>query len=360
MENNTISIKQTFTIFILLIIAPITRILPMYLAEYSKQASLISVILSIIPILLLIYMLHYIFKKNSYTSLIDFFENVFGKVISKILLIIYGIWTFILASIHVRYFAESFVNTIFPYVYLELIIGTLLGLILLIARKKIEFFARSSEVFFVMFLIIMVLLFLIRLPQIKIENIYPITTNDTGAILKGVYPIISIMCYLVYMFFLGDKISNKEELLREGKKTTAIITILLIIVALSTIGVFGHNVTQKFSLAYFKALKSADIFPTFQGLESILVSSWLISDFVGITAFIYILSKISKNIFRLNSSKTLITPIMFSLFIFSIFFAKNKFELDEFIEIISFKVNLILCIGIPILAILIGKILKKV
>lgn len=186
------------------------------------------------------------------------------------------------------------------------------------------------------------------------------TTLDTGLVISGVYPIISITCYISYLFFLGDKFLNKKDLLKEGKKTSLIVTCISIFTILGTIGVFGYNATKKFSFSYFKALKSSDILPTIQGVEDMLVAGWVIADFAAICIIVFILMQLIKSLFKLDSRKTSSTPLMFCLFIFSLFLAKSRFELESFVKIVCMNMNIALCIVVPFIAMAVGKLTKKI
>lgn len=165
MEEKQISIKQVFTIFIIMIIPSITSILPSLSSAYSKHASVLSAVLSIIPFVLLIYVINAIFKNQKYKSLIDFFEDIFGKVIAKLLMVIYLIWIFVLCGISIRYFGERFVSTLFPGTPIEVIIAPLLVIIMIISRKNIEYLARTIEIFFIIFVIFILAIFLIRVTR---------------------------------------------------------------------------------------------------------------------------------------------------------------------------------------------------
>ncbi|MNV88834.1 hypothetical protein D3C71_1830740 [compost metagenome] len=67
-----------------------------------------------------------------------------------------------------------------------------------------------------------------------------------------------------------------------------------------------------------------------------------------------------KNTLKLESSKEIITPILFISYLLAISLGSNLFEMINFSKYIFLPGNIILGIGIPIIALIVGKIRRKI
>lgn len=355
-----ISTRQAMIIFILASISPIIRILPTFCANIGKQASYFAPIITIIPFMLLIFVLYELFKNSKESSLESVFTNIVGKPITKIIMIFYMLWIFSLLGFYTRMFGERFVSSVSVDSPIEFFLISILALVFIVTRGELEHFARWTEVFILVLLLGILASFIFVLPEVEICNLYPVNTNDIIPLIGAVYPIISIWSYVTFMFFLGDKISDKKNIKKYGLQTAILLAIVNVIVIIMTIGVFGYELTKTFSLPFFSALKDIQLFGKIDGLESIFISLWIIADFVMISMLVYVLNKLIKEIFCIKSTKATITPIIFLTYLLSLKIAGSRFELDEFSNRIGFHLNIIFGFVIPCVMFVIGKIRKKI
>lgn len=358
--NGKISIRQASIIMILSITSPIIRILASYADEEAKQASWLSPIATIIPFIALIFIINGLFKKNKDKSLGDIFCLVLGNTFGKILIAIYGIWLFILLAIDGRRLGERFVSTIYIYSPVEIFVAILLMIAFIVTRKKIEYFARAIEVMFLILMGSFLLSFVLLLPEVELNNLYPVTTNDIIPVLKSTLPILSTWSNFIFVFFLGDKISDKKHIKKYGIQTGITLAIINTGLSLMTLGIFGHNVNKLFSVPYFIALKEIDVLNKIYGLESIFLSLLMITDFAAVCVSIYIIYEMIKKIFNLKNVKQYITPLVFGAYIFALYIANSRFEMETFNKVIGMKLNLVFGMLIPVIILIIGKIRKKV
>jgi len=358
--NEKISVRQASLIMILAIVSPIIRILASYADIDAKEASWLSPIVSVIPFVILIFVIHELFKKNKNKSLGDVFCLVLGNTFGKIVMAIYAIWIFFFLSLNTRNLGERFEATIYPYSPIEIFIATVLLVAFIVTRNKIEYFARAIEVMFLILMGSFLLSFILLLPEVKLEHLYPVTTDDIVPVIKSTVPILSTWSYFIYVFFLGHKISDKNNIKKVGIKAGIILAVICLGLTIITVGVFGYNVNQLFVVPYFIALKEIDILNKIYGMESIFLSLLMILDFAAICIYVYIIYEIIKKIFNGKISKQYITPIIFSAYVFSLYIANNRFEMETFNKIVGINVNLVLGVLIPIIVLIIGKIRKKV
>lgn len=359
-KENKITIRQLIIMFIMTALPSVIRIIPTVTAEISKQASWVTNIVVSIVTIPYLYILFKLLNMGKDMSLEDAYQKIIGKVASKILVVIYVIWIFVVASLNLRYFAERFASSILIEAPLDFFIVTLLIIVYMISRKNIEYFARFNEIFIIFFSFFIIGILTVPLTDVKLTNLLPVTTMDIIPILKSLYSELGLISYITFLAFLGDKISDKENMQKHIIRLPIVILIINTALILSTIGIFGAKATVAFSMPFFIFLKNISQFVIIERTESIFISLWIATDFTIIVSFIYILTKLNKKIFSLKCRKELVTPMTFGIYVFSQYVANNVFELKEFSEEIGLYINIILGIAVPIIIYIIGKIRKLV
>lgn len=357
-EHSTISIKQLIIIFLIAISSPLIRVIPKNVTELSKDGTILAPILVLIPFCILLYVLNSLINRSGEKSLQDVYIRIFGKLLGKFILLLHIFWIFILISVYIRYFADRFASSILIFTPLHFFAASILLVTFIVIRNKIEYFARALEIYAIFFTIIIVILFFVSLVYVEIPNIYPITTYDAFDALKGSFPLLGILSYITFMFFLGEEISNKQDFKKYTKYLISRLTFFNIFVVLATVGVFGYKLTTAFNLPFFMFLKNIKILEVIERVESIFLSFWFVTDFALIAILIYIICKLIKKVGNLEHSKTSVTPIIFGSFVFSMYLVSSSFELYQFSSRFLLYINIGFQVVLPIIAFIVGKIRK--
>lgn len=357
-KENKISIRQLMIIYVMSIAPSVIRTVPTITASIAKQASWVTTFALLIFFVPLLYVLFKMISIGKETSLEDAYEKAIGKIPTKILLAFYIIWIFIVSCVNLRYFAERFTASILIETPIEFFYLTLLIIVFIVARKNIEYFARFNEIFIIFFIVFFALMLVIPISSIKIENLFPVTTMDIVPIFKSVYGELGIGVYITFILFIGNKISDKENMNKHILYQVISVVIVNTVLILSTVGIFGAKATAQLSLPFFTFLKSVNEFSIIERIESIFISLWVATDFTALATFVFIITKLIKKTFNLTYRKELVTPIVFGIYIFSQYLAGNINELTSFSHDIALYVNIFLGFVIPIVIYVIGKIRK--
>lgn len=358
-NNSKITTRQAIIIFILAISSPLITVTPILVSGSAKEASYIAPVFSLVLYLIIIYTLYEIFKKNEDLALDDIFKMVLGNVLGKILMFAYVVWLFTLLLLYVRSFGERFVSTISVSSPIQFFIATMIAVGFVVARGKLEHFARSTEAFLLILISAFLIAFLLILPEVELKNLYPVTTDSIIPMSMAAYQIASLCGYVTIVFFLGNQITDKKNIKKYGIQSGIFLAIATSMVMLITVGVFGYSLTKQFPLPFFMALKNVKLLGRISGLESIFVSFWLISDFVIIALLLYVINKLISRFFSLKPAKETITPIAFVAFICSLMFVDNSAEITEYIKRFETHISIIFGFVIPAIILVIGKLRKK-
>jgi len=358
--GDKISIRQFFIIYVIGVAALVIRVLPRYSTYFAKESTWVSSIVAVLPMIVLMYLLYKIMRNGKDTSLSESIERILGKVGSKIVLGIYLVACVIFLAFRIRYFAEKCMSSIFTNVQVEFFVISLLIVVYLITKNNLQAFARFTEVIWLPLIIFVLFILFVCIPDIKIENIYPITIFDIDNIAMGVLPITAVYVYLPCMLFLGDSINGKEKFLKTGIKYILIIGTIGAIISLTTVGVFGANLSQELTQPYFTVLKNIELFGTIERIEALAITFWIVTDMVLIIILTYIVTTLVKKIFDMPNRKNFVVPTLFLEYILSIYLASNVFELEYYSRGIGAIIYTVFGFGIPLVIYIIGRLRKVV
>lgn len=358
-SKGKISIRQGIILFALILGAPSLRVVPNYVSRTAERASWISPFLVVIPSIILVFVLARLFKNKS-GSLYDIYEDIFGKIINKIITVVYVAWCIFLASFYMRMFAERFVETILFDTSIVGIIVLMALFVLFIVNQKIDVLGRMAEILIFLFGSIIVVVFFVIFRDIKLENLWPITHFNLVPALKGTVPLFSLISYITALMFLGDKISNKKAIKKTGIIGVISIAVFSLLIILSTIGLMGYKLNSQFLFPYFTTLKNIQIMGSIERVESLVISTWVGADCAIVSFFTLIALTLIRRQFNCKSHKKFSVWIIAIIVIVSIMFAPNLYAAKKIdLEIVG-NVNVILFAIVPIIALCVGKIRKVI
>ncbi len=359
-SREKISMRQAVVLFLLLVFSTSIRVLPPYAAKAAGRAGWLIPVFSVLPFIVLVYIMQAIFKNYREASLADIICRTLGKAPGRVLLILYLIWLMAFLGILVRNFAEKFLISVLPNTPQSFFTVTILAVVFFCVRGGIVNITRTAEFLFLLFTATFVFLFLFTIPNLEVINLYPITYYDVWPLIKASFPNISIWGAFTYIFFLGDRINDKEHAKRFGMQGAIYLVITTLMLLVQTIGVYGYSVVGRTSAPYISSVKSISILRTVERIESVSVTSWAIADFVPISVLVLIMVNIIKTLFSLSEEKALVSPVVIFAFIFSQYVAKNSFELERFTRYISVPTGIIFGSVVPLIILIVGKIRKTI
>lgn len=360
LTNGKISVRQATCLLLLGLGAPSLRVIPNYVSIYSKQASLLTPIVASLLTILLIYTWANLFDKTKEGSLYEIYQKTFGNIICNIFTVVYLIWTIALTSLYLRMYGERVLGAILFNANFPTILAIMCILIYFVINQRIDGLGRSAEILLSILLFVFIGAFIFVFPNIKLENIYPVTYYDTLPILKGSFPVLALMCYITIVTILGDKIADKQSIKKIGVKVILFFALLLIILIAVTVGLFGYRMTEQFIFPYFSTLKSIKIMESIERVESLVISTWISCDFAIVALFSLASLTLIQKLFKMKSYKKISFWFMLFIFLLTISSTTNVYKIEYWTRVVAVPVNVILFWGVPILAWIVGKCRKVV
>lgn len=358
--ENKISVKQSFLLFILMFCAPAVRYFPLYSAQKANQAAWLSPFVALILLFIYVLIWNQYVKKYEKKSFLQIINDILGKFFGTVVGAIYFIWITYFLAYNVRMYAERILSSALPSVDISLLVLSMLVVVCYVLKNGINPLAKMAEIFFYVLTIIFVVYNVLVLPEIKLENMFPITHKDILPIINGCAPIISIFGYSTVLFMFNDKIDHKGEFKKISIKSILIITFISFEVIMLPISVFSPEIVAKMPIPYLNTMMQISLFDTLERLESAIIMFWLLTDFMLIAIFIYSALHMIKITYKLQNINPLLAIYVIGIFFLSIIMASSSHELVTFSENILTPTNILIGYLTPILIYIVGKIRKKI
>ncbi len=317
------------TMVIALTSSPFYGAFSAYIINYSKTASLISILIGFLISLVLSSIILLTFKSHKELNLASSIKKDF-KVFSYVINILFLIGA-ILMYIFLTYRLTLFLSN-------EYLIQTPNFVILLIilivtfntASKGIETTIRVSTISLFISLFIFLFDFFSLIPQVNIENFLPIITVSSKNIL------ISSLVYAVYfslplIFLQAIKYNQIVDSNKFTKHYYLMIILSFITSFLSmftTIGVSGVNINNLFDYPIYSTLKRINLFNFLDSIENISIMLWILYIINSANMILLFIFNNMKSTFNLDKKKSRIFNIIIMLVIFlipTLLFSKNDF-----------------------------------
>jgi len=359
LQSGKITLRQFIFLFAMSIFSPAIRLFPQITSSGAGAAAWVVPLIAGIAFIGFILVMTGVFRKND-DNFSDLLEKSFGKTIGKGLQVVYFIWIVFLTGLYVRYYAERLLSSIMPECSKEFLIVAILILVYFTARGHIAGLARMNEFVFPLFLVMLAVLAGLIAFDLNINNLYPITAKQMLPMLGAGGNILGIWGYFAFTLFFVHRVQNKDKLRSMSVKGALILIISAVVIVVITVGSLGAPSVKKISQPFFGAVKNISALGPLSRVEPIVISMWIITDFIIIALFTCISLYILQSLCKLPSKKEFAGPIVLLIFVVSLFITGNAFELEAFSTNIALPMNQILCLGLPLSAVVVGKIRKTI
>ena len=278
---------------------------PAIIAKYVGPGGWISAVITGVEILVILYFIYKVISLNKFRDITFILMGNYGKLIGKIIAIVYSILTLIVLSLSLRTFSEVITMYLLKSTPTEVIIATFIFIGMYLSRGGLANVVHFNEiVFWIMFVPIAIML-LLTLPSADFSNLLPI----------GEYPVKQYFLSSIEILFLFNGFSMAFILMPYVKKTQRIKSVILkssIFVTIFYIIIFV------LVSATLSSVQTADsIFPTITMLQaissnsgilekwdSLIMALWVIFYFTSFANIYYFISITLKDVFKVEDIRT--------------------------------------------------------
>ena len=248
MQREQITDKEAICLFIIFVLGSSLIIGIGGDADNDAWIAIIVGLIMAIPMLLIFSRILSLYQGK---DLFDILNLTFGKVIGKMITILYIWYAFHLGALVLRNFGE-FTNIVAMPETPMFVTMLCLGLVCIMAVKLgIEVLGRTTTYFFPVLVFILVLVQLLVIPQLHLHYIKPILGNGLTPVLKGGFSTFSFP-FAETVIFMGifSSLKTKKSPLKVYSWGILIAAIVMIITTIRNIAVLGNMINSYYFPSY--------------------------------------------------------------------------------------------------------------
>ena len=271
------------------------------LINITKQDSYFSIIIGFLIGFIPLIIIYYIFNYEPSLSLPKKNLKLFGNILGTIINIVFIWFTFfiilILFSNLVTFIFSQYLNKT-PTLVISIVF---IFAIVYVLIHDIKTICRTSMILF-FFSILLYLLSLIGLStQISIDNFKPFLENTYISLFKGSYSFVTYNVLPLYLLLIIPKndIDNKY-FFKHITIFYIIASISLLLVTLTTIGIFGIKLCQLYEYPEFQVLKYVSLIGLSARIDGILIIQWIFDLLIFMIMGMYFILETTKTMFKVN------------------------------------------------------------
>lgn len=346
MKKHTIStVQQIFLVFMFILGNSIV----LGVNIQAKNDTWISIILAVLIFLPFVCIYARILKLFPEKSIFDIMEILYGKIFSKLFIVLFTWYAIHLCALIVRNFAEYIKIVAMPETPSLIVMITLLLVTMYLARSNIRTLGEWSFITGTFVLIMIALTIVLELKDMEVENVLPILGNGYQPILTSSFQIISFpFAEIVVILALGGSIANKENPYKIFTLAIIISGTILVCVFLRNIFMLGMPMCEANYFPSFTASRLIEIGDFLSRIEGTISVNLLFAGITKITVCLICSAKGISKLFNINNYQDMVLCTSLLVLALCVNLFKNVMEMFAFIKYYPYYALLFQAI-IPIL-----------
>lgn len=363
MSDDHISMRQVLTLLFSALLSPAIRLLPGRTAEAAGTAAWLSS-LAALPVLLgLCWVLFSLLRPaegKPPVGLAGVLVEVFGRPVGKTLCVLYLLWGIFLLCANTRLVALRFLSTSYRNAPLGLFMVVLLAVTLWLTLKPVRVLARVGEIFYLALAIGLGAALFFGAFQIRPRNVLPVWVEDVPGVLSGAVPVLGLLGYAVFAAFMSEHVRPRAGDRRHALRWAAVFCVVLTALQLVCLGSFGPGLTIRMDSPFFMMVKGIGVEGTFQRVESLFISLWVLSDLALLAFLSSACASLVKSTFARPSRRCGTVVIVIVALLGALLLFPDVFLLDKITRWIILPGNLIFGFLLPALTLLTKRLRRQV
>ncbi len=303
-------------------------------------------------------LLYLLMKRFPGKDLVQVFQLVLGKILGKVVALLFFAYFMFYAATDLREFLEMIKAYALPYTLPSLIIGAFIIAVLILASKGLEVIARVGYISFFPVMFVIILILLLASKYYDVRYLLPIGGYGFDVTLKTGFLRSSAYNEVIFLAFIINSIHGLKIFKKAG-------IISLVITGLTFSGTLvcylmafqytqgSENLSAMYQLAriiYFNRF--------FQRIEAIFLFIWVISSIITVAMAFYISITVYCKAMNIKKHKPLLLPGAFILFMITIL-PDNLSEIIEISLVITRQYSIFFVWLVPVLVLIISLIFRK-
>ncbi|MBJ6361460.1 endospore germination permease [Paenibacillus sp. GCM10012307] len=316
LDKGKLSSTQLGLIFLISIMTTGIMAAPSPVYAIAGRDFWLALLLGSLPAYGMIFVVHRLHRQYPNMTFIEYVTQVYGKVIGKIIGVLFLLYILHMTGIAVRQFCEFMTVGFFTRTPLTVIAGVIIFTSSWAVRGGVETIGRFAQIFAPAILILMLLVIVPLTPDFNLKELFPVMEHGLLPPIKG--SILLQQWFLIYSltsFFL-PYVSDSNKSQRASMLSLTFLVFVMIIGHMSTVLLLGE-VTGLSNFSFTNLSRYIKVTSFFEHLQSLVMTIWVISLFIRLNTTYYIVAIGTAQLLALSDYRLLVMPIGLLILIFT-------------------------------------------
>ena len=361
LEDAKISPKQLILLIVISRMVITITFFPVLDSPPGNQDVWLALLLSIPIHLLLSVPIYLLWKRFPNQSFVEYSQTILGRA-GKLIGLLYVLYFLHDVSMFLYRWSAFLTTAIMPETPVLFILIFLLPFCAYAVLKGFEVIARFAKLFAPFIFAGFIIIFLLLAKDMDLKVFTPFLEKSFLSILLGAFVVTlrtsEILIFAMLLPYVNIKKAKEVKLI--FLSTFSIFTFLWIICVIVVLSTLGLDLPRVLQFSYFDAVRLVNIGGFIERIESIHLSMWLISGYLRVALYFYVIVIGLSQVFGLKSYKPLVLSILTILIPISLALQTNIADLNQFLNYhIEPWYNLFFIFFIPVILLLIAMIRKQ-
>ncbi|WP_134701153.1 endospore germination permease [Ammoniphilus sp. YIM 78166] len=290
-------------------------------------------------------------------TIIEYSSRIVGTLPGKALGLIVLLFYLHVNGIIIREYGEFIIGIFLMQTPLGFVMGSMTLACAFAVRGGIEVLGRLGQMFVPIVLLLTLFMFFLIIPDMELENMFPIMEKGLMPSFKGSVPLQAWFSEFLLISFLLPFLTDREKGLKWGMISVFLVMVMMVVTNLATLFVLGGT-TGTFLYPVMNIIRYVSVGDFLEHLESLVMAMWVIGAFMKISVFYYALALGAAQWLNLSDYRPLVFPLGFLLALFAVWASPNLQEMAHFLGTSGSFYLVSIQVGIPLFLLMIACIRK--
>lgn len=280
-DDGTATRRQFAAAVYAALLSPLMRVLPRAAVRLAGKGAWVSVVPAIPVLLALLGLMRFLRgRMRPGEGMANLILRVFGPILGRLVLVVYGAWFLLYAGFILRSGAERLTATVYQRSGTDPFIIVMLVLCLFPALGTLRSTARTAVLLRAILLLALGLVSVFALSNLSMKNLFPLALSEAPGIALGAIPIVTVGGAAAMFSFLYAYVEPPKSPPSRSFPTLALFAGTACLLCFETVGTFGAALTAELSYPFFTMIRDVSLFGEAQRIEAVVVVLWVFADFI--------------------------------------------------------------------------------
>ena len=359
MKQDVVTARQLNRMSLFSVVSILAGTAPAIAARTAGSAGWLSPLFGALPVLAVVFLLQYMFRRCPARALDQIFYAVWGAVPGRVILSLYVLWCVLQASFSLRLYVEHIHAGMFAQAGGAFFALMMLAVCYWASRGRLAVLVRAAAVLFGLVALVLLAILLLALPDYRVENLLPVNPLKAPSIAMSGAAVLGPFGVMVYAQFLSGRVSDRHQLGRSGVMPLTLAALGGVLLFVFTIGILGAPLTAVMQNPFLIAAKNISGIEGNARLDAFVTALWTMPTFVFISLMGMTALTLTGSVCKLDDAKNLAGPLQLLIYVGAMSLGAAAADVMAVGESYVQYGHYVFLVGIPLLTLGLGKLRRE-